>query len=592
MIRRQPLHDEVPKGERPVRLEEMPGNLACIPIVLAFWLLYLWHMVPGIYWRDSAELVVAGWGLGVTHPMGSPAYSMLAKVATLLPLGGVAFRVALASALCGCMALVVVWALARRLVARAGGGGGAGTVGALATVGVVGLGRSFWWSSEVQEVYSAQVLFVALVLWMGVRGRGEADGTRARRWWCGAGVVYGVGMGVHAFLIMYLPALLTYAWSEWRRRRWGLREAMACCVWLMLGLSVYTYLPVRSEAGVVLDWGQTARWSGFVYHVTDRKDAAEHFAVERGRLGYQVSQFGKGLGGEVSVPLGILAAAGFLLHARRSRREWLLLLLVGAVHWAFFVRTWTSGFGFLPVFLVLALWGGVGAAVAVETLRRWGVPNRRAIAWPALWIGAGLVFLGVGNLPTCSKLGYYTPYHYANTVFNSIEGNGVILGKSILFGAWYMQGVENRRPDVDVLFRNAFYQEHRFADVSAAAYPRLRYPNLTSAETPGRRMATLVLLNIAERPIYWDPEEDQKWFLTHLVPHGLLYRVTEAERQTLSTEEVTAHRRRLRHILEPEFQDERFFWDEEGQLKYALYLNFLSRSLLLYFLKKQIVSVA
>ena len=171
-----------PRGELSTPSAGTSDVVACAAVVLAVWLLYLWHMVPGIYWRDSAELVVAGWGLGVSHPMGSPAYSMLVKAGTLVPLGSVAFRVALASALFGCMALVVVWALARRLAVLAGGGGAGILVGALACLGVLALGRSFWWSNEVQEVYSAQVLFVALVMWMLVRGSAETESRRALGW--------------------------------------------------------------------------------------------------------------------------------------------------------------------------------------------------------------------------------------------------------------------------------------------------------------------------------------------------------------------------------------------------------------------------
>ncbi len=79
--------------------------------------LFAWSAAPGLYLRDSGELATAVFGLGVAHETGFSLYLLVGKLLALIPLGEVAMRVALFSALCGawCARLVC------RLVVRAAG---------------------------------------------------------------------------------------------------------------------------------------------------------------------------------------------------------------------------------------------------------------------------------------------------------------------------------------------------------------------------------------------------------------------------------------------------------------------------------------
>ena len=69
--------------------------------------LYIWGLAPTISWRDSPEFVTVVHTLGISHPAGSPTYTLLAKLLTFLPLGSIALRVNLFSALCGAWVVAV-----------------------------------------------------------------------------------------------------------------------------------------------------------------------------------------------------------------------------------------------------------------------------------------------------------------------------------------------------------------------------------------------------------------------------------------------------------------------------------------------------
>jgi Protein of unknown function (DUF2723) len=128
---------------------------------LFVFVLYLITLAPTVLYytsamKDAPVLPVSAYVLGIPQATGYPTYMVLTHLFTCLPIGGVAYRVNLASAVFGALAVVAVFfvglALSSRIVAAA--------VGALA-FGVSGL---FWSQAVIAEVYTLNVLFVALVV--------------------------------------------------------------------------------------------------------------------------------------------------------------------------------------------------------------------------------------------------------------------------------------------------------------------------------------------------------------------------------------------------------------------------------------------
>jgi len=94
---------------------------------LAAFVVYLFTLCPTVWVGDSGELTAAAWTLGIPHPTGYPLWLLLVKgFATLVPIGGVALRANLFSALCAAGAVQLTSASLRRLGAsRAAAFGGA-----------------------------------------------------------------------------------------------------------------------------------------------------------------------------------------------------------------------------------------------------------------------------------------------------------------------------------------------------------------------------------------------------------------------------------------------------------------------------------
>ena len=189
------------------------AGLALLIGGLAFGL-YLRTLVPWVLPGDSGEFQVLAYEVGIAHTTGYPVYLLLARsFITLFPFGEIAYRVSLFSAVMAAVTVAEVylagWLLARNRAAAC-----------FAALGLA-VGFAFWSQAVIAEVYTAGAAFLALVcvlllIWY----RGE------RRWaLAAAGLCGGLGMGVHASIGMFAPAVVLFLLADsrrwvpfWRRR--------------------------------------------------------------------------------------------------------------------------------------------------------------------------------------------------------------------------------------------------------------------------------------------------------------------------------------------------------------------------------------
>ena len=160
--------------------------------ILAF-LVYLRTLAPGVYGFDSGELATGAYTLGIVHPPGYPVYLLLGRLFAFLPVGSVAYRLNLMSAVFGALTVALVFRLCRRFTGN--------RLAAWAAAGLLAFSNYFWRMALVAEVYTLQTAFLALNLnllldW----GR---SGDRRLLWWFGLG--YGLSLSVHTSAVLFAP---------------------------------------------------------------------------------------------------------------------------------------------------------------------------------------------------------------------------------------------------------------------------------------------------------------------------------------------------------------------------------------------------
>lgn len=152
--------------------------------------------------RSSRDLVRfhahAGQVLGTAHTPGYPFYTIATYLFARVPLGTLAYRVNLFSAVCGVLSCLCIFWMARRLrVSRL-----------LSAAAALAAATSFpvRSNSVTAEVYTLAALMSALtVLWLMM----WADSGRLR-WLYAACAVFSAGFGNHLTIVAILPAALIY----------------------------------------------------------------------------------------------------------------------------------------------------------------------------------------------------------------------------------------------------------------------------------------------------------------------------------------------------------------------------------------------
>jgi hypothetical protein len=229
------------------RLHKWPGT---IPSVLfgGVLLSLLLTMAPSIYTLDSAEFALGAKTLGIVHAPGYPLYLLLAHLFTYLPVGDVAFRVNLFSALTLALSAPVIYDTLRRLVPSRW----------VATTSALVFVWSYygWINGLVAEVYAPQIFTLSVTGWLLVRQheRVQDTGTVSARLAIITGLWYG-------FTVALVPSSIFVAGgviAAFLLLRVPLKTALAAATLAVLIYVVpLAYFPLRAQADPALNMAGT-----------------------------------------------------------------------------------------------------------------------------------------------------------------------------------------------------------------------------------------------------------------------------------------------------------------------------------------------
>jgi len=341
-------------------------------LLVLSWFIYLSTLSPTVFYRDTPEFVNTAFALGISHPAGFPIYSLMAKVVTFFPMGSVPFKVNLFSSLMACLALLILYAASVSFLRVLAGKESSESFlwPALLPVGFLAFCLPFWSNTMLAEVYTLHTFFTGSIILALLKWKEQED----IRYLYAAALVYGLSAGNHGTVAFYLPAILILFFFWCRQNPW--KHLSLCISFFILGFSVYAYLPIRSLTEPTFDWGNPETLKGFLFQITDRKDAHSHFSVLSPVAGAAVvaetgasmmsvlagwfSKIGhvmKVFIGDVALNLSWVSVAGFLMGAvlcfRKNLPLFLFFAVIVATNTAFFV-SW-RGEAFLPSYVVVTL---------------------------------------------------------------------------------------------------------------------------------------------------------------------------------------------------------------------------------------------
>ena len=409
-------------------------------------LIYARTMLPGMAFGDWGEMQTVPHVLGVAHPTGYPTYILIGWIAQLVPVGSVAFRANLLSALLVAGALAVIVSILLRLGVRP----------IVAVAGGLALGavRTVWSAATVAEVNPLHLLFISLLVH---RALVWADDRRPRDLVI-LSLLVGLAAGNHLLTLFVAPFVVVFAlWIGRAEIASKPRLLVAMTAAILLGLSTYLYIPIAAAQMPPLAYNHPVTIERFVWLVTGTQFREQLDFLDPGASAEFVGSFGSlwsTLGRMGTPPLAALGVAGLLLlvHARRAIGLMCIGILIATLYvWATYLQL--EHYLLVP-WLALA----IGAAFAVGSVagaldrrlsgsRFHGVGPVLPIAYLAFAIG-----LTAANWQPSDRSADLTASTYAERVFAALPANAAILTEwDVSTPLWHAQLVFERRPDVLVV---------------------------------------------------------------------------------------------------------------------------------------------
>jgi hypothetical protein len=476
-------------------------------------LLYLSTLAPTVTGEDSGELIAAAYSLGVPHPPGYPAWTLLAHAFSWIPFGSVAWRVNLLSATCGAGTIGLLTLLGIGLTGRRG----AAALGALCFA----TSRTFWEQSLFAEVYTLTTLFMIAVLYLCLRGFSVDKPARLY----GTALLIGIGTGVHSTMVLLAPfwLVLLVAQSPPVLRRsvaFYLKIGLAA----FCGTGVYLYLPLASLQDPPVDWGDPETFSRW-WDVVRRSQYAfmvDQYPRSWGRFSDQIAVMSQiwfrdflGLG----ALFGIVGLA-LLLRRRASLAVYLTVVALTTVIAVILMQNFPQDREWIWVMRVFILPAELITAIGIMCGYAWlaeGFPRLRGFV-----TGLGIALFGASLLlqSSVSKANYSYADDYARNILVSLPEDAIYVpvADHQAFPVLYLQVVEGLRPDVTLL------RKYGYLDLQAV-------PGLVEAGEnqwemfPKRRHDPAILnwlLDNTNRPLFLHPQEATRGLEADIVPVGLL----------------------------------------------------------------------
>jgi len=402
-------------------------------IVLTVGSVYLYTLLPGVgYSGDSAKFQFVGAVLGTPHATGYPLYMMLGYLfAKVFPLGTLAYKANLLSALASLGCLVAIYSLCRGLrVSR---------LNAAAAVIIFAITPLYWGQSIVAEVYTLHAMLMAIVMLLLTRwSMGGSD-----RWLLFGLGIYALSFGHHMSSILLLPAMVWLIGStNWRVI---LRPRVMGLTLLSITLSAlqYAYLLWRYydpntrylEVAVpdldMLIWtlrGATFQQRMFGFSLAELlHDRIPMFA------GLAIAQYGL---------LLLLIAYGVWRLRPLRINLFLLLYLATNTIWSLNYNIFDIDVYFIPGFLVMAVYLAVGLN-AIQASLPAQLPKA---VWPLLLLLP--LILASGRIDEVSQRNNTGVQVEVESVLETIDADAVIVSPGYNFSEYfwyYLIGLDLQR---------------------------------------------------------------------------------------------------------------------------------------------------
>jgi MFS family permease len=431
--------------------------LACFAIVFFGALaLYVGTAAPSLTWAhsgaDGGDLITAAFTNGVPHPPGYPTYITLGQIMARLPIGDVAYRFNLFSAVCMALAagfttLSILQMMPSTLPRFVGQG-----VAMVASLFFVAA-PMVWGQATIAEVHALNACFVALIVHLiaPIVFRGEAVSLARLTL---AAWLWGAAFGNLITVAALVPLMIVAWWRGWRVNN-SPYKFMLPIVAFLAGLSVYALIPLRAAQQPPVNWGDATSLDRFIALITAEMyrgytlstPPAELFARLIAFAQLVVTQYGW---------LGVILATLGLYHALISSNKnwrWLAATIGFYLLFALTYSAADSALYLIPVWM----FGAWAISRGLLTVSRHPSLVTRHLS--SLFLLLAFLFGPLLNiwihLPAMNLRNDHSATEFANAILTAAPSQAIVITDSDgqTFALWYHRHVAGQRPDLAIIDR-------------------------------------------------------------------------------------------------------------------------------------------
>jgi len=413
-----------------------------IPIVLFLIVaaIYIYALCPSIHPRDNPDILTAAITLGIPHSPGYPLFTVLGHLFSKIPLGTLPWRVNLMSAIFSALSILVIYFLILKLTKK--------IWPSLIGAGILAFSYYYFLQSLYADILSLNNLLVGLELLAILYWRD----TKQSKYLYLFALLFGLAFSNHQLSFILLPAFIYLFWVTDKKIFLDWKLMLKLFGLFILGLLPYIYLPIRAAQNPTYIWGEPNTFLGFLYMITRKEYTGDNFQYISS-FAWRIWDWFKLISWKefllVGLGLGILGIVSFWKRDKKMAIFILLLIILSGPVFAFFSDTpsqWIEAISmerfFIFSYFIFALAIGLGINWFFEKYPKMGLI---------------LIILPLGffllNFRQVNLRHYYYAYDLGQNILKSLPQNTVLFAGSDvpLFELWYLQKVENLRPDVKIL---------------------------------------------------------------------------------------------------------------------------------------------
>jgi hypothetical protein len=454
------------KNNRDKRWVDLLLGLLIFLICLA---VYNATLTPSLSYKspDGNEMATVPYILGLAHMTGYPLYTWLGKLFSFLPIGDVAHRMNLMSAIMGSGGVVLLFFIIREFTDElVGDRKWISRLGSLTGALIFGFSLTFWSQTGIAEVYAPNVLMIAGSIYLILRWSKakKQEHKKAHYWLWAFGFVYGLSLGTHMSNLGLAPGfalfILLIDWRFLIRPK----EILVTVGAFLVGILQFAWLPYKAFTLIdapMLRHAPTTLEA--MYNYTLGAFPQLKFAFPIWAIPDRIVLYLYLLWQQFFLPGIVLGLYGMVEILFRKPKYFFLLAAMFLVQVFFFIqyRAFDLDVFFIPAHFIFAIFIGISLAVlshylwsAVSTIKSPIKVVLQTIL--GVIIGMSLLLPITKELKTNWSKNDYSQDTAINDFYENVwellPTDSVLIGRGGVFGydMFYFRLVYNIRPDVSI----------------------------------------------------------------------------------------------------------------------------------------------